>query len=320
MIDLAMAGLGGWGKNLVKSVQGQSDKVRFTAAATRTPAKVTDFSDEHGLRLSDDLSSILDDSSIRGIVVAGPAQLHAEVAMKALEAGKHVMVIKPLALYKNDAEALRHAAAEKGLVLAMGYDRCFVPAADELRKRVAAGDLGKIVHAEGNFCVDRYFGLAEGDWKSTDENSQPGSLADHMLYMMIELMGPVEALTVRASRMAATVEISDTASVSLKFASGVSGSLTAIGVTPVFQRLHLFGTKGWAEIRNNRRFEFAPVDGDGDVIEFPAVDALHAQLESFAAAIEGGHPFPVSPEDAVAGVAALEAMGRAAKSRAEETV
>ena len=272
MINLGIAGLGGWGKNLVKSVQGKSDAVRFTVAATRTPAKIADFCSDHDIRLSDDLSIVLEDPTVDGVVVAGPAQLHAEVAIAALEAGKHVMVIKPLALFRKDAEGLRRAAEYRGLVLAMGHDRCFLPAVDELRNRVKAGGLGRIIHAEGDFCVDRYF------------------------------------------------DLSDTVTVSMRFAGGASGSLTALGVTPVFHRLHLFGTEGWAEIRNNRRFEFRPLKGEGTVTEFPAFDALKRQLESFAAAITGDAPFPVSPDDAVAGVAALEAMGRSAQSGRIETV
>jgi predicted dehydrogenase len=320
MINLGIAGLGGWGKNLVKSVQNKSDTVRFAVAATRTPAKVADFCSEHDVRLADDLSMVLEDAAIDGVVVAGPAQLHAEVAKAALEAGKHVMVIKPLALFRKDAEGLRRTAEDRNLVLAMGHDRCFLPAVDELRQCVKAGDLGRIIHAEGDFCVDRYFGLPEGDWKSNDANSQPGSLADHMLYTMIELVGPVDSVFVQAAHMAAPVDISDTATVSMRFASGASGSLTAIGVTPVFQRLHLFGTDGWAEIRNNRRYEFQPLKGEGRVVEFPAFDALKCQLESFAAAVKGEASFPVSPENAVAGVAALEAMGRSALSGRMETV
>jgi predicted dehydrogenase len=320
MINLGIAGLGGWGKSLVKAIQGNSDTVRFSAAATRTPSKVDDFCREHDIRLGDDLSLVLDDAAIDGVVVAGAAQLHAEVAMAVLEAGKHVMVIKPLALFRADAEELQRTAADRDLVLAMGHDRCFLPAVDELRKRVGAGDLGRIIHAEGDFCVDRYYSLTADDWKSFDANSQPGSLADHMLYTMIELVGPVAAVQVQAAHMAASVEISDTVSVSMRFASGATGSLTAIGVTPVFQRLHLFGAEGWAEIRNNRRFEFRPLKGEATVTEFPAFDALKAQLESFAAAINGDAPFPVSPEDAVAGVAALDAMGRSARSGAMETV
>jgi hypothetical protein len=124
----------------------------------------------------------------------------------------------------------------------------------------------------------------------------------------------------QAAHLVAPVEMSDTVTVSMRFASGASGSLTAIGVTPVFQRLHLFGTEGWAEIRNNRRFEFRPLKGEAAVIEFPAFDAQKCQLESFAAAVTGEAPFPVSPEDAVAGVAALEAMGRSAVSGRMETV
>jgi predicted dehydrogenase len=60
--------------------------------------------------------------------------------------------------------------------------------------------------------------------------------------------------------------------------------------------------------------------GEGTVTEFPAFDALKRQLESFAAAITGDAPFPVSPDDAMAGVAALEAMGRSAQSGRIETV
>jgi predicted dehydrogenase len=320
MINLAIAGLGSWGKNLVKSVQGTSTAVRFDIAATRTPAKASEFCREQDVRLVDDLSVVLEDPAIDGVVVAGPAQLHAEVAMAVLRAGKHVMVIKPLALFREDADALRLAADEQDLVLAMGHDRCFLPAVDELRKRVSVGDLGRILHAEGNFCVDRFFGLPQGDWKSSDANSQPGSLADHMLYTMIELLGPVKNLFVQAAHLAAPLEMSDTATVSMRFASGASGSLTAIGVTPVFQRLHLFGTEGWAEIRNNRRFEYRPIKGEGAVLEFPASDLLTCQLERFAAAIMGEKEYPVSPADAVAGVAAMEAMGRSAVSGRLETV
>ena len=110
MINLGIAGLGGWGKNLVKSVQGKTDAVRFTVAATRTPAKVADFCSDHDIRLGGASSMVLEDLAIDGVVVAGPAQLHAEVATAVLESGKHVMVIKPLALFRMDVEGLRRSA------------------------------------------------------------------------------------------------------------------------------------------------------------------------------------------------------------------
>ncbi len=100
----------------------------------------------------------------------------------------------------------------------------------------------------------------------------------------------------------------------LRFAGGASGLLTAIGVTPNFHRLHLFGTEGWAEIRAKTRFEYQPLEGDSIVTEFAAFDVLKCELETFAAAAAGEAVFPVSPDDAVAGAAALEAMGKSAAS------
>lgn len=294
--------------------------MKFSRAVTRTRSKHEAFAAEHQLVLSGKIGAALDDPAIDGIVVAGPAQLHAEIALEVLNAQKHAMVIKPLALRRSDAEKMRETASRTGLVLAMGHDRCFLPAVDELRRRVKAGELGRIVHAEGNFCVPRYFDLTEGDWKSEDANSPPGSLADHMLYTMIELLGPVESLSVQARHLAAPVTFYDTAAVSMGFANGATGSLTAIGVTPRFERLHLFGTEGWAEIRNGSQLEFCPLKGERSVTDFPAVDLLKMQLESFAAAISGEKAYPVSPDDAVAGVAALEAMTRSAASGGIEKV
>ena len=314
MLDVAIVGLGAWGRRLVTAVQGASEAIRFTAAATRTRSKIEEFCAGHDIRIEDGLGGVLGDPSIGGVVVAGPAGLHAEHALAALQAGKHVLVIKPMALSRTDAEELRDEAAANGVLLAMGYDRCFNPALDELRRRVRAGELGRILHAEGDFCVSRFLGLEAGDWKTDAAQVQPGSLADHMLYAMIELIGPVEELHAQGLRQVIEVDIADTAAVMLRFAGGASGLLTAIGVTPDFQRLHLFGTDGWAEIRDNRRFEFKPIKGDSTVIDFPAFDALKCQLETFAAAVAGETAFPVTPDHAVAGVAALEAMAKSAAS------
>jgi predicted dehydrogenase len=119
---------------------------------------------------------------------------------------------------------------------------------------------------------------------------------------------------VQALRQAAPVDISDTATVMMRFAGGATGSLTAVGITPTFHRLHIFGTEGWVEIRQNSRFEYCPVAGERTVIEFPAADLLRRQLEAFAAAASGEAPYPVTPDQAVAGVAVLEAMGKSAIS------
>ena len=95
------------------------------------------------------------------------------------------MVIKPIALNEKDTDQIKKIASSKGLTLAFGFDGYFLPTVEEFRKHVRAGDLGKIIHAQGNFCVLSFFNLVEGHWKAGNRLNPPGSLADHMLYLMI---------------------------------------------------------------------------------------------------------------------------------------
>jgi predicted dehydrogenase len=74
----------------------------------------------------------------------------------------------------------------------------------------------------------------------------------------------------------------------------------------------LFGSKAWAELRDDRRFVFQPRDGEREEILLPAVDAERLEVEAFGSAIRGDIAFPVSVADAVASVAALEAISRSA--------
>jgi len=309
VFNLALIGAGAWGKKIVGSVQGKSDLVRFPRAVTRTPSKAKDFSRQHGIDLSNDFQSVLDDASIDGVVVYTAAHTHFEQALTAIDAGKHVQVIKPLALTKSDAESLYDAAEKKGVFLAVAYKRCFLPAADEFRRRIRSGALGQIIHAEGAYCVDRYLSMDPDYWKADIAAAPPGALADHILYMMIELIGPVEELEAHGKHQATNLSAADTSTVTMTLAGGASALLTAIGATAGFARLHFFGTEGWAELRDATHLEIAPLNGKKEVIDFPAFDTLKEQTDSFAAAAMGQGDYRISRDNAIAGVAAVEAMG-----------
>lgn len=314
MLTVGIVGLGSWGRRLVESVQGKSDRIRFATAVTRHPDKIKAFCDKQGMIATADMSQMLGDRSIQAVVSAGPAGLHARHGLAALQAGKHALIIKPFATTRAEAEAVRAAAHKAGLVAVLGYNRCFMPPVVELRKRVAAGALGKLLHGEGNFCVDRYGSLKPGDWKTDRGQVLAGSLADHMLYNLIELLGPVVDVHAYGATHVIQQPIADTTAVLLRFRNATSGLLTAIGVTPEFYRLQVFGTKGWAELRGIDQFTFQPLEGEAETIRYPAFDAEHAELEAFAAAVAGEKPFPYSLDNAVHSAAVLEAMGRSAES------
>ena len=92
MIKAAIVGLGWWGKTLVNSVQGKSDVIHFTAAHTRTRAKVEDFCRDKGLAFQDDLETILRDPAIDAVVYAAQHTNRREQVQKTAAAGKHVFV------------------------------------------------------------------------------------------------------------------------------------------------------------------------------------------------------------------------------------
>jgi predicted dehydrogenase len=189
-----------------------------------------------------------------------------------------------------------------------------LPAIAELRHRVAAGDLGTLLHVEGDFCVDRFFKLRadSGDWKTDATQVLPGALADHPLYLSIELMGPITEVHATASRRAIAAPIMDTTAVLLRFRSGGSGLLTAIGATANYERLTVFGSKGWAEVRDGWHFAFRPLEGKNTATDYAKIDTERAEMEAFATAVAGTKPFPVPVDDAVHSAAVLEAMGQSA--------
>ena len=316
MINAAIIGLGSWGRRLVSSVQGKSDRIGFSAAVVRTPEKVQDFAAEQGIALGTDIDTVLADDAIDTVVVSSAAGVHASHGLAVVRAGKPVMVVKPLALSLADAEELQAEAERANVILALGYNRCFLPAYGELRRLVASGALGTPLHAEGNFCVDRYGQVTPGGWKADSRQSPPGALTDHMLYEMIRMFGPVAEVHAHGGNRAGLATLTDTTATLLRFDNGATGLLTAIGTTADMLRLQAFGTKGWAEVRGMGDLTVAYTEGEGENTSFPKFEAERAELEGFADAIEGKAAFPFTPEQATHSVAVLEAIRKSAEDGA----
>src|SRR5690554_3136068 len=117
MLNAAIIGLGRWGRNLVDSVQGKSDEIRFVAGATRTAAKVQTYADERGIELAPSFEAVLANPKVDAVVLATPHTLHATQIVAAARAGKHVFTEKPLALTRASARAALRACARAGVTL-----------------------------------------------------------------------------------------------------------------------------------------------------------------------------------------------------------
>lgn len=141
MIGIAVCGAGSWGKNLVRN---------FAMQAGASLEYVVDLSEETRAamaklypraRVTAELSDALNDPRVQGVVVAVGARHHFDVARRALEAGKHTFVEKPLTLTAADSEELIRLAESRRLKLMVGHILRHHPAVTFMRKMIADGEI-----------------------------------------------------------------------------------------------------------------------------------------------------------------------------------
>jgi predicted dehydrogenase len=316
VIDAAIVGLGRWGQTLVGSVQGKSDRLRFTAAVSRDPARVGEFAARHRLQILGSLDAALADPGIDAIVLATPHSLHADQIVVAAAAGKAVFCEKPLTLTRAEALRATTACQTAGVVLGVGTDKRYFPAMAELARLVAGGELGRILHIEANFSNEvaaRMF----SPWRDSPDESPGGGMTGtgiHVLDAMIRMAGPVRRVQAQLLAHRPAPDPLDTISALLEFRSGISGVLAAVRSTPAFWRLHVFGRDGSAEALGRTELVLRKSGGEPQHLHLPPVDSVRANLDAFADAVAGVAPYPISPEEMVDVVAAFEAIAKAAAS------
>lgn len=147
-LGTAIVGAGYWGKNLVRNAL-QSPATRLVAVCDAELARASALAGGFpGVDAIDDMRQLLDDPAVEAIVVATPPATHLEVAMAAIEAGKHVLVEKPLASSYADGRALVDAAEQQGVVLMCDHTYCYTPAVQRIRELVHSGVLGDVQFAD----------------------------------------------------------------------------------------------------------------------------------------------------------------------------
>jgi len=311
MINAAIVGLGRWGQKLVSATAAPpSSAIRFTHAVVRTPQTARAFCAQHALQLCDDLSQVIAERSVDAIVLATPHSQHAEQVAKAAAGGKHVFVEKPFTLDLASAVRAAQACRRARVVLALGHNRRFLPALAEMKRLVAGGDLGEILHMEGAFSGNFGLGYRPGIWRATQEESPAGGMTAmgiHIIDAFIHLAGSIASVRCESHRKVLAVELDDTTSVLVRFAGGASGYLSTLTATGRIVRVQAFGTRGWAHLLDHHILETCDVDGRVSRTEYPATDIERLELERFAAAVEGKGDYPVPVPEVLHGIAVMEA-------------
>ena len=318
MIRAAMYGLGNWGQTLIRSVQTSSDKIRFTHGISRNPDRLTDFSRQMSVSITNSFADVLAEKDIDAVVLATPHSQHAEQIKQAAEAGKHVFVEKPMALTAASAKDAADYCREKNVTLAVGFNRRTAPAFIGLQQAIASGRIGELLHVEGQHSGPTGYRLKEGNWRGTRAEAPGGGMTArgiHVLDGMIALLGRVQSVHAMSERkILEEAEVDDTTALLMRFENGVTGYLGSVFATADLYRLQLFGSKGWAEMRGPYQLTISDLQSKIDTITYPADSIEKAILERFADAIKGEAAYPVDPYDAVNGIAVVEAVVKSAET------
>ena len=315
MIQGAIVGLGRWGRNLVEASLGH-ERLKLVRAVEPDIDAAQDFCHRHHLDLTSDLNAVLADAAISAILLATPHSLHPVQVIACAAACKQVFCEKPLALRRADAARMFEACREAGVILAVGHNRRFWPSMRALRDIVASGDLGTILHIEGHNSNENSQNITAG-WRLSPEESPGGGLTGaglHVLDGFVSMMGPVRRVSAQLSQREPGPPPLDTAVLMMDFVSGVTGTLSTIRATPFYWRVHVFGTKGSAEVLDETTLIRRQSGSKPKQHTYPAIDVLRAELDAFAYAIEGKCPFPVAEADVLATLSAFEAALDSMKS------
>ena len=325
MIKAGVAGLGRWGQNLVQSVQGKSETITFTAGMVRHPDKVADFASEQGLALFDNYDAMLADADIDAVVLATPHSLHTGQMLAAAAAGKHIYSEKPFTMRKEEAERVIAAANDAGVQIVVGHNRRFHPAMDELRRRLADGGLGTPLHVEAFESIPGGLLFPPGNWHLTRQEWPAAGMTPlgiHLIDGMVDLFGTVTSVYCQSVQRMIEADVDDTSSVLLHFDSGMTGYICTIVVARPELRFAVHGTDASAVIsaRSYATLEILPFKGEPETIRYDdfdiEADALTAELEAFAGAIEGRAPYPIPHDQIIHVVAVLEAIVKSAETKA----
>lgn len=330
MLDVAVVGMGWWGKTLV-TLMSKSAKLRVVKGMKRSPATEAGFAREHGFEMVADYAEVLNDPKVKAVVLCTPHTLHTEQIIAAANAGKHVFCEKPLSMTRADAVRALAAINAKQLQIAIGHERRFEPPILDLMRTIQSGELGVPLQIEANFSQDKFLALPADNWRLTPEEAPAGPITAtgiHILDLSVSVFGAAESVWCSVKQLGSPLRNGDTLAAMVKFKKGGHALLTAILATPFDGRFAVYCSKGWIEVRDKAHPSTPQgwtmtqvVSGDiRSVVEYAPSSSVLANIEAFADAVEGRAPYPMPQDQMLATIAALEAIIESARTGSKVTV
>lgn len=320
-VRVGLVGYGWWGKTIARQLA-SSPWLQVAAVAeldNRARAAMADDPLLADVALHDSAESLIKQAGLEAVILCTPHPQHAQQIVAAAQAGLHVFCEKPLCLTLADARRAVAACAASGRVLGIGHERRFEPEVIALRQLIEAGTLGTVLQIEANFSQDKFLALPRDNWRLSNAIAPVGPLTAtgiHLVDLSIAVLGPCEQVWARLATLGSDFENGDTLAVMMAFANGANAMISAVLATPFEGRFAVYGSKGWVEIRDRTHPESPSgwdittvLRGQAPQKRFaPPSPSVRDNLEAFAQAVRGVRPYPVTQQEMLANVAALEAI------------
>jgi len=312
MGQVAVVGCGYWGKNLARNFA-QLDSLAMVCDATSTGQETARQIAPQAAVVAD-MQEVLA-TGIEGVVIATPAETHFDLTAQALEAGKDVLVEKPLALTYEQGARLVRLARERERILMVGHVLEYHPAVVRLVELVQAGEVGKVHYIYSNR-------LSLG--KVRREENILWSFAPHDVAVILRLMDSMPFQVTACGGSYLQANIADVTVTNLLFDNGVRAHIHVSWLHPFKeQRLVVIGSRKMASFDDvakklvlyDQRVEIkegqpVPVKGSGEEVSFPTDEPLWLECRAFLDALATRCPPKTDGESGLRVLKVLQAAQR----------
>ncbi len=289
--SIAVLGCGGWGKNIIRTMAKVHGVAAVVDPSDAGAALAAELAPDAAVHRTPD--AVMDDPSIDAVMIATPAETHFELASRAIAAGKHVYVEKPLTTELGHARELVRLADEAGRVLMVGHLLEYHPAILKLRELIDSGELGKV-----RYIISNRLNLGK---IRTEENAL-WSFAPHDIAVILRLVGSDPIQVVCTGGCYVSPNIADTTVTQLLFDDGVRAHVFVSWLHPFKeQMLVVVGSEKMASfnditkelVLHDQRVDFdegrpVPIKGEGTHVEFDTTMPLDAECLHFVDAVRNG--------------------------------
>ncbi|WP_406047028.1 Gfo/Idh/MocA family protein [Kribbella sp. NBC_00889] len=319
-MKFAVVGAGVIGETHARLITSLPEGSELVAVVDVEADRAIALSDKYGGEPMTDLKQACARPDIDAVSICLPSGYHADAAITALEAGKHVIVEKPIDVTLAAADRLIDAEQQTGLTVAVISQRRFQHAPAFMHQAVADGRLGRITTgiAESAFWRSQEY-YDSGGWRGTVALDGGGALMNqgiHVVDLLLWMLGDPVEVQAYSDRLAHDrIEVEDTVAATVRFRSGAIGSIVATTSAypgrPV--RLSVYGDRGSAVIENDDLIVFDAADAEstaetqsvadgqpagGASVTQSVADAHRDQYLDFIEAVRDGRPPSIGTRDA----------------------